>query len=108
LSSLTEIKEERFLSLNHYKTIDAALEAEPGLRPKDGLFHHELIYYIDCPLTLDQWIELDNKMSDVFDDMGIGEDVMGFAGPIPFDKDDKDSYLDPDDPGPLPVETRRL
>jgi hypothetical protein len=45
---------------------------------------HEIVWYIQKPLTLDQWIELDDKMWEVFEETGIGDETVGFAGPIPF------------------------
>lgn len=47
---------------------------------------HQIIWYIDKPLTLEQWSELDYKMSDVLEEV-LGEDCFwGYAGPIPFNE----------------------
>jgi len=64
-----------------FKTIDLAFEDIP-----EGVtFNHEIIYYIERPLTLDEWIALDEAQSDAFEKVGISmEDVLGIAGPIPF------------------------
>lgn len=45
---------------------------------------HMITWYIDKPLTLKQWSELDDKMSDVLESF-VGDEFMGYAGPIPFD-----------------------
>lgn len=44
--------------------------------------HHEITWWIEEPLTMEQWIELDNRQCEVFAEMGI-EKYTGVAGPIP-------------------------
>lgn len=66
-----------------YKTW-AAVDEELG----DDKFAHSITYYLPNRLTLDEWSKLDYAMVDAFVSV-LGEegfkDVIGFAGPIPFD-----------------------
>lgn len=46
---------------------------------------HQILWYIEKPLTLQQWSDLDDKMSDALEEV-LGDDhYWGYAGPIPFD-----------------------
>lgn len=52
----------------------------------DREFHHEVTYWIDQLMTMDQWIKLDNLMSDALVEVfGENHDIVGVAGPIPFE-----------------------
>lgn len=48
--------------------------------PKDA--YHEITWWIERELTLDEWIKLDDQMSQILEDM-VGDKFMGIAGPIP-------------------------
>lgn len=63
-----------------FETFDAVI-AELSTRVESVA--HEIVYYIEKPVTLDQWAALDQGMSEVFDRV-LGEaSVIGIAGPIP-------------------------
>jgi|SRR3970040_274571 len=50
--------------------------------------YHEIKWWILRPLNMDEWIALDDAESEVLGKI-LGDDFMGTAGPIPFDKDGK-------------------
>lgn len=45
--------------------------------------HHEITWWITRPLTIDEWIELDDEESNVLSRIVGNEHFMGTAGPIP-------------------------
>lgn len=49
-------------------------------------FDHQITYYVDGRMTMEQWCKLDDLMSDALVEV-LGEDhgAIGFAGPIPFE-----------------------
>jgi hypothetical protein len=66
-----------------YKTLEAYFEEWP----EDKTCNHEFIWYVTPRLTMEQWIKLDDEMGDAFERAGISlEDVVGVAGPIPFEE----------------------
>jgi len=63
-----------------FKTMEAVFETWDEERS----FNHEFIWYVSVPLTLEQWIQLDDSMGEAFEAAGISlDDVVGVAGPIP-------------------------
>lgn len=58
-----------------------------GAKHPSGIYH-EITWFIERELTLDEWAELDDKMSDVLHDI-VGDDAyFGIAGPIPLPRSD--------------------
>ena len=65
-----------------FKTFDRAIEDI-----EDGSIEHQITWYIERRLTLDEWIALDDAMDFAFEAAGVSlDDVIGVAGPIPFDE----------------------
>lgn len=52
---------------------------------QDGMpdVYHTITWWIEQELTMDQWVELDNKMSDILAEI-VGDKFSGYAGPVPF------------------------
>lgn len=51
---------------------------------KPGSAEHYVTYFFNEPLTLDQWSQLDTKMSEAIDSIvGDDFDYFAIAGPIP-------------------------
>lgn len=48
----------------------------------DETIYHEITWWIEEPLTIEQWSELDDLQCEVFKKMGI-EKYSGVAGPVP-------------------------
>lgn len=46
--------------------------------------YHEVTWWITRPLTLGQWSALDDAETEAFKKVGIENNVVGTAGPIPF------------------------
>jgi hypothetical protein len=68
-----------------FKTLHDAVDDIPEGR---GVYH-EIIWYIERQLTLDEWIALDDAQGEAFEKVGISlDDVIGIAGPIPFSDED--------------------
>lgn len=64
-----------------FKTFQAAVDELMSTRPE---VCHEFIYYVEQPMTLTQWVALDDAMSQAFAAAGIDDDkVIGLCGPIP-------------------------
>ena len=67
--------------MTRFKTFD---EAATKGHPSDDI-HHEITWWITRPMTLDEWIKLDDEMNKAFA-VTFGESFdgyMGIAGPIP-------------------------
>lgn len=63
-------------------------EAAEKLHPNADVYH-EITWWISRPMTLAEWIVLDDAMCDAFEKAGLEDEYMGVAGPIPFDVDGK-------------------
>ena len=61
-----------------YKSFEEVVEKHS----KDEEIHHEILWWITRKMTLEEWQELDDKMSQVLYDI-VGDDFAGYAGPIP-------------------------
>jgi len=74
--------------MKRFKTIEMAFDSlEEG-----KTFNHEITWYIDRPLTWEEWIALDDAQGEAFEKVGISlDDVVGIAGPIPFPPEDEKS-----------------
>lgn len=69
-----------------FRTMEAVFEAWDD----DRRFDHEFIWYVSVPLTLEQWLVLDDAMGEAFEAAGISlDDVVGVAGPIPVEESDE-------------------
>ncbi len=64
------------LKADHIKTL-----YDPDNEEVDPVYH-EITWWIEQELTIEQWSELDQKQCDVFESMGITK-YSGVAGPIP-------------------------
>jgi len=72
-----------------FKTLEAYFETWDAEKKED--MFHEFIWYVGIPLTMEQWIVLDAAMGNAFEAAGISQDdVVGIAGPIPFDMVDEE------------------
>lgn len=80
--------------MRKFKTFQAAVDEVTSDREE---VNHEIIWYIEKRLTLQQWSDLDSAMVEAFEKVGIDMDgVIGIAGPIPFDDDDEQAALEAD------------
>src|SRR5574338_344700 len=52
--------------------------------PWDDVYH-EIVWWITRKLTMGEWEELDNREMDVLCEIAGEDNVIGTAGPIPFD-----------------------
>jgi hypothetical protein len=58
-------------------------------RYEDKGVYHEITWYLEKRLTLDEWAKLDDLQGQIFEDMDIP--FWGIAGPIPFNEDEDES-----------------
>ena len=68
--------------MTRFKTFDEAAEK---LHPSKKIYH-EITWWIEKKLTIDEWIKLDDEMSKILEDI-VGDKFMGVAGPIPLEGD---------------------
>lgn len=67
-----------------FKTFE---EVEEKHHPSDNVYH-EIVWWIQRQMTLDEWINLDQYMEEAFEKAGLADNYMGFAGPIPYPEKD--------------------
>jgi len=65
-----------------WKTFEEVYEKA---HPSDDIYH-EIVWWIQRQMTLDEWIKLDEAMTEAFQKAGLSDEFIGFAGPIPRDE----------------------
>jgi len=79
--------------MKKFRTLEAYFEEWEAKGRED--MYHEFIWYVNVPLTFEQWMKLDDAMGDAFEAAGINlDEVVGVAGPIPFPPKDEEETDD--------------
>lgn len=65
--------------MSRFKTFDEAAEKS---HPSASVYH-EITWWIQRPMTLREWADLDDAMCEAFEKVGLDGKYMGVAGPIP-------------------------